>query len=211
VRLKIAATLDGRTALRNGQSRWITGAEARRDGHAWRARACAVLTGIGTVKADDPELTARDVNTPRQPQRIVVDSRIDIPDDARVLGRGTMIAAAVADRERAARLAARGAEVLLVAGDGGRVDLHALLAELGRRGMNEVHVEAGAALNGALLRERLADELVVYLAPAIFGDRARGMFDLPELQDVARRYELALREVHTIGADVRIIAAVKYA
>jgi diaminohydroxyphosphoribosylaminopyrimidine deaminase/5-amino-6-(5-phosphoribosylamino)uracil reductase len=209
VRMKIAASLDGRTALRNGRSQWITGPEARRDGHRWRARACALLTGIGTVKDDDPQLTVREVETPRQPVRIVVDSRLETPPSARVLGPGTLIAAAVPEAARVAALTARGAGVIVIPNASGKVDLAALMRELARREMNEVHVEAGYKLNGSLLRENLVDELVVYLAPHILGDASRGMFDLPELEELAGRRELEVKDMRSIGNDIRILARVK--
>ena len=208
VRMKIAASLDGKTALENGKSQWITGPEARRDGHRWRARACAVLTGVGTVKDDDPQLTVRDVETPRQPLRVVVDSRLETPASARILGSGTLVAAALADPARAGALKERGAEIVVLPNEGGKVDLEALLRELARRGTNEVHVEAGYKLNGSFLREDLVDELVVYLAPHIIGDMAQGMFHLPELKDLSARRELELTEVRTVGGDIRIIARI---
>ena len=208
VRMKIAASLDGKTALANGKSQWITGSEARHDGHRWRARACAVLTGVGTVKDDDPQLTVREVETPRQPLRVVVDSRRETPASARVLGAGTLVAAAAPDAARAAALEKRGAEIVVLPNDSGKVDLAALMSELARREMNEVHVEAGFRLNGSLLRENLVDELIVYLAPHIIGDAAQGMFHLPELQDLAARRELDLKEMRAVGADIRIIARV---
>jgi diaminohydroxyphosphoribosylaminopyrimidine deaminase/5-amino-6-(5-phosphoribosylamino)uracil reductase len=207
IRMKIAASLDGKTALHNGASRWITDSEARRDGHALRARACAVLTGIGTVKDDDPQLTVREVDTPRQPLRIVVDSRLETPVGARVLeGSGTIIAAATDDGKRIRALQDRGAEVLLLPDAAGKVDLGALMRELARREINEVHVEAGFRLNGSLLREGLVDELVVYLAPHLIGDDARGMFALPQLQDLGGRRELKIRDLRMIGNAVRVVA-----
>jgi diaminohydroxyphosphoribosylaminopyrimidine deaminase/5-amino-6-(5-phosphoribosylamino)uracil reductase len=211
LRMKIAASLDGRTALANGRSQWITGPEARRDGHHWRARACAVLTGIGTVKDDDPQLTVRDVETPRQPVRVVVDSRLEIPASARMLGPGTLIAAAQQDDSRIAALRQRGAEVVVLRNASGKVDLAALMAELARRGMNEVHIEAGHKLNGSLLQENLVDELLVYLAPHILGDAARGMFHLPELTELSERRELDIRDVSRVGADLRVLARLKAA
>ena len=208
VRMKIAASLDGKTALMNGRSQWITGPDARRDGHAWRARACAVLTGIGTVKDDDPQLTVRDVETPRQPTRVVVYSRLETPLTARILGPGTLVAAAEDDAARIDALRDRGAEVIVLPNPSRKVDLAALMDELGRRGMNEVHVEAGFKLNGSLLRENLVDELVVYLAPHVIGDRARGMFDLPELSELSQRRELDVKELRSVGADIRVIARI---
>jgi diaminohydroxyphosphoribosylaminopyrimidine deaminase/5-amino-6-(5-phosphoribosylamino)uracil reductase len=210
IRLKVAASLDGKTALANGKSQWITGEEARADGHAWRARACAILTGIGTVKDDDPQLTVRDVETPRQPLRIVVDSRLETPDEARVLGDDTLIACAIDDAARIERLRARGAEVVVLPDPEGKVDLHALFKELGRRGINEVHIEAGYKLNGSLLRSALVDELLVYFAPRILGDTAHGMFNLPELTELDAAPELYVHEVTTIGGDIRVIARMKH-
>ncbi|MDP1952619.1 MAG: bifunctional diaminohydroxyphosphoribosylaminopyrimidine deaminase/5-amino-6-(5-phosphoribosylamino)uracil reductase RibD, partial [Betaproteobacteria bacterium] len=158
VRMKIAASLDARTALANGQSQWITGPEARRDGHAWRARACAVLTGIGTVRDDDPQLNVRDVQTPRQPLKVVVDSRLQLAPTAKLLATGrVLVAAAVADQARIAALQGQGAEVLVLPDAGGKVDLAQLMRELARRELNEVHVEAGYKLNGSLLAAGLVD------------------------------------------------------
>jgi len=207
VRLKLAASLDGKTALNNGRSRWITGEAARRDGHHWRARACAVLTGIGTVRDDDPRLTVREVATPRQPLRVVVDSKLETPPAAKILeGGGVLVAAARGDKDRIAALEAKGAEVWVMSNREGKVELGALFRELARREMNEVHVEAGHKLNGSLLEEGLVDELVIYLAPHLIGDAARGMFHLPELTDLAGRRELKIHDLRMIGADIRVIA-----
>ena len=201
--------VDGKTALANGASQWITGREARADGHAWRARACAILTGIGTVEADDPLLTVREVQTDRQPLRVVADSSLRIAPAAKVLATGgTLIAAARPDAGKAQALRAAGNEVLSLPDAAGRVDLAALLQELGARAMNEVHVEAGPALNGALLGAGLADEVLLYLAPSFIGERARGLFDLPELIDLSQRHALDLRDVRRIGPDLRLIARV---
>lgn len=206
VRMKTAASLDGRTALHNGVSQWITSQEARDDGHWWRARACAVLTGIGTVLEDDPQMTVRAVHTPRQPQRIVIDSRLQISPQARILeGGGTWIVAAQPDAEKQASLRERGAEVLLLPNARGKVDLPQLLKELGRRQINELHVEAGFKLNGSLLREGCVDELLLYLAPTLLGD-AQGMFDLPALQALGGQPRLAFHEVKQLGPDLRILA-----
>jgi diaminohydroxyphosphoribosylaminopyrimidine deaminase/5-amino-6-(5-phosphoribosylamino)uracil reductase len=207
LRLKVAATLDGKTALLNGASQWITGAEARRDGHAWRARACAVATGIGTVKEDDPQLTVREVPTSRQPLRLVIDSRIEIDPGAKILAGGNaLIVAAIDDAAKRKALEAAGSEVVLLPNAQGKVDLEALLRELGRRELNELHVEAGFKLNGSLLREGLVDELLLYFAPSIVGDRARGMFALPELDALSQRYALEVRDLRQIGPDIRILA-----
>jgi diaminohydroxyphosphoribosylaminopyrimidine deaminase/5-amino-6-(5-phosphoribosylamino)uracil reductase len=206
VRLKTAASLDGMTALHNGESQWITGPEARADGHAWRARACAVLTGIGTVKADDPQMTVRAIDTPRQPRRIVVDSRLDISLDARILeGGGTWIVAAVGNPEKEALLRAAGAEIIFLPNAAGKVDLPALMRELGRRQINELHVEAGAKLNASLIKEGCVDELLVYLAPALIGD-AQSMFALPAPASLDQQYRLKFHQVTQIGDDLRILA-----
>jgi diaminohydroxyphosphoribosylaminopyrimidine deaminase/5-amino-6-(5-phosphoribosylamino)uracil reductase len=208
VRLKIAASLDGGTALLNGQSQWITGVEARRDGHAWRARACAILTGIGTVKDDNPHLTVRDVETPRQPLRVVVDSRLETPPGAHVVSKGTLIAAAANFAGPMCALQAHGAEILVLPNAASKVALPDLMRELGRRGVNELHVEAGYKLNGSLLNEGLVDELLLYLAPSLLGDAARGMFHLPELKALSEQRRLKFVDVRQIGLDIRVIARV---
>ncbi|MES2150297.1 MAG: bifunctional diaminohydroxyphosphoribosylaminopyrimidine deaminase/5-amino-6-(5-phosphoribosylamino)uracil reductase RibD [Pseudomonadota bacterium] len=206
VRLKTAASLDGMTALHDGQSQWITGAEARADGHAWRARACAILTGIGTVKADDPELTVRAVATPRQPLRIIVDSTLEIAPGARVLaGAPCLIVAAQAEAGKLARLQQGGHEVIVLPNPARKVDLPALMRELGRREINELHVEAGAKLNGSLVREGCVDELLVYLAPSLIGE-AQGMFALAPLERLDQQRRLKYHEVRQIGDDLRILA-----
>ncbi|MGZ8320885.1 MAG: bifunctional diaminohydroxyphosphoribosylaminopyrimidine deaminase/5-amino-6-(5-phosphoribosylamino)uracil reductase RibD [Telluria sp.] len=206
VRLKAAASLDGMTALHSGESQWITGPEARADGHAWRARACAILTGIGTVKADDPQLNVRAVDTPRQPRRIVVDSKLEIDLGAKVLsGGGTWMVAAVANPEKEAALRAAGHEVIMLPNAAGKVDLAALMQELGRREINELHVEAGSKLNGSLVREGCVDELLLYMAPCLIGD-AQGMFALGPLDRLDAKKCLQYHEVRQVGADLRILA-----
>jgi diaminohydroxyphosphoribosylaminopyrimidine deaminase / 5-amino-6-(5-phosphoribosylamino)uracil reductase len=200
VRLKVAATLDGRTALADGTSQWITGAEARRDGHRWRARACAILTGAGTVRADDPQLTVRDVQTPRQPLRVVVDSRLETPPTARVLqGQKTLIFAAQ-------RGALPNAEVVVLPNKNRKVELPAMLEELARRGVNELHVEAGFRLNGSLVREGCVDEFLIYLNPSLLGDGAQGMVDLPAVAALDKRTALKILSVERVGEDLRILA-----
>ena len=207
LRLKVAASLDGKTALNNGTSQWITGPDARRDAHAWRARSCAVLTGIGTVRDDNPRLTVREVKTTRQPLRVVVDSRLETPPEAAVLeGGNVLIAAAQDDATRNAALRARGAEIVLLPNAQGKVDLANLMQELGRRGINEVLAEAGTRLNGSLLREACVDELLIYQAPMLIGDAARGMFGLAELTDLAGARRLNIIERRAVGADFRIRA-----
>jgi diaminohydroxyphosphoribosylaminopyrimidine deaminase/5-amino-6-(5-phosphoribosylamino)uracil reductase len=207
LRMKIAATLDGRTALANGQSQWITGAEARRDGHAWRARACALLTGIGTVRDDDPQLTVRDVSTTRQPLRVVVDSRLQLAPTARILeGGGLLVVSAVDDREKIKALADRGAEVIVLSNAHGKTDLEAIMRELARRGINEVHVESGSKLNGSLISAGVVDELLLYYAPSLLGDAARGMFNLPEFTSLQQKIALTFHDVRRVGEDLRILA-----
>lgn len=207
LRLKAASSLDGKTALSNGVSQWITGPEARRDGHRWRARACAILTGIGTVRDDDPQLTVRDVETTRQPLRVVVDSRLETPLTAKILNGGpVLIAAAVDDAKKANLLRSTGAEVLILPNAHGKVELKSLLEALGARGINEVHAEAGFKLNGSLLREGLVDELLLYLAPCLVGHHAAGLFNLPELTTLGDKQLLQIRDLRQIGADIRLIA-----
>jgi diaminohydroxyphosphoribosylaminopyrimidine deaminase/5-amino-6-(5-phosphoribosylamino)uracil reductase len=206
VRLKTAASLDGVTALENGESQWITGPEARADGHAWRARACVILTGIGTVKADDPQLTVRGIDTSRQPRRVIVDSRLEIDPGARILqGEPCWIVAAVPDPGKEAALRAAGHEVILLPNAGGKVDLNALMLELGRREVNEVHVEAGSKLNASLVREGCVDELLVYLAPSLIG-AGQGMFALPAPARLADKRALRFHAVTQVGSDLRILA-----
>ena len=209
VRTKIAASLDGRTALANGQSQWITGPEARRDGHAWRARACAVLTGIGTVRDDDPRLDVREVETTRQPLKVLVDSQVQVPLSAKLLQSGqVLVAAAVENKAGIAALRDQGAEVVVLPNAQGKVELMDLMRELARREINEVHVEAGFKLNGSLLREGLVDEILIYLAPSILGDSACGMFKLPDIADLERKRLVQFGDVRSIGRDIRILARV---
>ena len=205
VRLKIAASLDGGTALSNGESQWITSSAARDDGHAWRARACAIMTGIGTVQQDNPQLNVRAVATPRQPQRIVVDSQLETDPAAQVLaGGGTWIITTDAHPERASRLRDAGAEVIVLPTEGVKVDLRALMQLLGQRQINELHVEAGYKLNGSLLRMGLVDEMLVYLAPCLLGP-AQGMARLPELNALSDRITMRFHRVDAVGDDLRVI------
>ncbi|HWP19439.1 MAG TPA: bifunctional diaminohydroxyphosphoribosylaminopyrimidine deaminase/5-amino-6-(5-phosphoribosylamino)uracil reductase RibD [Burkholderiaceae bacterium] len=207
VRMKIAASLDGRTALENGRSQWITGPEARADGHAWRARAGAVLTGIGTVLEDDPRLDVREVQTPRQPLRVIVDSRLETPASARILqppGQ-VLVYASQDDPARRAALEASGAEVALCPGPGGKVDLKEMLRDLARRGVNELHVEAGHKLNGSFLREGLVDEFLVYLAPKLMGV-GREMLHFGPLEAMDQAVPLRFLDVEWVGEDLRLRA-----
>ncbi len=200
VRLKVAATLDGRTALSDGTSQWITGAEARRDGHRWRARACAILTGAGTVRAVDPRLTVREVDTPRQPLRVIVDSRLETPPTARILqGEKALVFAATHG-------ALPNAEVVCLPNKNQKVELPAMLAELARRGVNELHVEAGFRLNGSLVREGCVDEYLLYMNPSFLGDAAQGMLVLPGFHSLEKRVKLKLLGLDSFGDDLRILA-----
>ncbi|MGH8693461.1 MAG: bifunctional diaminohydroxyphosphoribosylaminopyrimidine deaminase/5-amino-6-(5-phosphoribosylamino)uracil reductase RibD [Burkholderiales bacterium] len=207
MRVKIAASLDGKTALKNRVSQWITGADARRDGHRWRARSCAVMTGIGTLRDDDPSLTVRDVETSRQPLRIVVDSRLRITPEAKILeGGGVLVATATRDEGKTRALASKGAEVVVLPNAENKVDLLELAKYLSGRGINEVLVEAGTNLNSALLRAGVVDEFLIYLAPHLLGDAGRGMLDLGELTEMNKRLQLNILETRMIGSDLRILA-----
>ncbi|MEP7275982.1 MAG: bifunctional diaminohydroxyphosphoribosylaminopyrimidine deaminase/5-amino-6-(5-phosphoribosylamino)uracil reductase RibD [Betaproteobacteria bacterium] len=206
VRLKSATSLDGRTALVNGRSQWITGEAARADGHRWRARACALLTGVGTVIADDPALTVRAVETSRQPLRVVIDRHAKTPADARVLADGHALVVTTGARNA---VWPEGVESLALPDAAGRIDLEALMRELARRGVNELHVEAGARLNGALMRAGLVDEVLHYVAPSVIGDPARGMFEwAAPLEALDGRVALAWQSVDRVGADLRVVARV---
>lgn len=206
VRMKSAASLDGKTALHNGRSQWITGAQARDDGHFWRARACAVITGIGTIRDDNPQLNVRAVDTPRQPRRIVIDSKLTLSPDAHIVsGGGTWVFTATEDRAKIAALEDRGAEIIVLPNADGKVDLPRVMQELGKRELNEVHIEAGSRLNASLIREHCVDELLLYLAPSLLGD-ARAMFDLPALDDLRDKISLRFHDIRQIGQDVRILA-----
>lgn len=213
VRMKIAASLDGRTALDDGRSQWITDTPARADGHAWRARACAVLTGIGTVLQDDPLLDVRLVSSTRLPHLVVVDSRLQLPLTARLFGpqRQLLVYTASDDQTKAEALRARGTTVIRMPGPtpqtAAKVDLAGLLRDLAAREVNEVHVEAGTQLNGSLLREGLVDELLLYLAPKLIG-QGMGMARLGPLDDLAQAQALQWASVERIGADLRILARV---
>lgn len=207
VRLKVAASLDGKTALDDGRSQWITGEAARADGHAWRARATAVLTGIGTVLQDDPRLDVRLAEAPRQPDLVVVDSRLETPPTARLFlpGRRLWIYAAVDDPGRRSELQARGAEVIVLPNAGGKVDLAAMLRDLAAREVNELHVEAGFKLNGSLVREGLVDEVLAYLAPSLIG-QGQGIAGFGPLPALDAAVPLVFRSVDRVGDDLRIVA-----
>lgn len=212
VRMKIAASLDGKTALPNGQSQWITGPLARADGHHWRAQACAILTGVGTVKEDDPTLNVRDVKTERQPWKIIVDSKLETPLNAKVLGQldhaGVILVCASLDspvaKEKAAALEALGVEVIAMANTNGKVDLSKLFQYLAQvRHMNEIHVEAGFKLNGSLLREDCVDELLLYYAPFFVGEGI-GMANISPLVALDQRQDWQIIDQGMFGPDIRM-------
>ncbi|MFC3624978.1 bifunctional diaminohydroxyphosphoribosylaminopyrimidine deaminase/5-amino-6-(5-phosphoribosylamino)uracil reductase RibD [Vogesella amnigena] len=213
VTLKAAATLDGKTALLNGVSKWITSADARRDVHALRAANCAVLTGSGTVLADDPQLTVRDAPCLRQPARVVVDGGLATSPQARIYDTtqaATWLATCVSDEARLAPFRARGVQLLVLPGSNGHVDLPALFAALAGAGINELMVEAGAGLNGALLQAGLVDEAVLYLAPYLVGDAARGLFAWPALQSLDDKLPLDIVDVRQVGCDLRLSLLPRY-
>ena len=212
VTLKVAATLDGKTALANGQSKWITSEDARRDVHRLRREVCAVMTGIGTLLADDPDLSVRDVECERQPLRILLDSRLDVPDTAKILRGGNVLIATAADKpDRERALIAAGAEVTRVPVESakGKVDLEKMMQLFAARGLNHIMVETGAKLNASLLSASVVDEIVAYIAPSIFGDGARGLFALPEMKSLGERVQLKITDVRQIGIDLRVTAAVQ--
>jgi diaminohydroxyphosphoribosylaminopyrimidine deaminase/5-amino-6-(5-phosphoribosylamino)uracil reductase len=243
LRSKIAMSIDGRTALANGKSQWITGDAARQDVQHWRARSCAVLTGINTILADDAQLNVRDVATSRQPLRVVLDSQLRMPLTAKIIhplpspaggitsdlagvvgqpsrmasssirgvgGEGKLlIYTATQQSEKIVALEKCGATVVVLPNQNRQVDLRAMLQDLASRGCNEVLVEAGSILNGALLRAGLVDELVLYLAPQLLGDVARGMANLGELTQLEQRVELQWQDVRQVGNDLRVLVKVK--
>lgn len=258
VRMKVAASLDGQTALANGASQWVTGAAARADGHAWRARSCAVLTGIGTVLQDDPLLDVRHVDTPRQPHLVIVDSRLETPLDAKlfstlgkrpvdgakfglaqdvidsIAGRALFIYAAQRNDAKKAALEALGATVIYLpespqlavyaesakatpAADGStgsahstnaKVDLQAMMLDLGQREINELHVEAGFKLNGSLLKAGVVDELLVYTAPKLLGP-GMGMANTPAIAELGAAVQLDFKSAEMVGEDLRIVARLR--
>jgi diaminohydroxyphosphoribosylaminopyrimidine deaminase/5-amino-6-(5-phosphoribosylamino)uracil reductase len=211
VRVKAASSLDGATALHNGTSQWITSPQARADGHAWRARACTILTGIGTVLEDDPRLDVREVPTPRQPRIAVVDSRLDMPLTARVLKapHGCLIYSSSEDAPKTRALQALGATVVPLPNAAGKVDLAAMLRDLAARGTNELHVEAGFKLNGSLVREGLVDELLLYLAPKLLGTGGMGIANFGPLDTLSQALPMALHDVQRVGPDLRVVARIE--
>lgn len=207
IRVKIAASLDGKTALANGESKWITGETARQDVQHWRARSCAILTGIGTVLADDPQMNVRHIPNARQPLRVVVDSQLRISPTAKILvGSNTLIAFVSDPNNKVEALIKAGAALLNIHSDNDKVCLKQLLNHLAERGINEVMVEAGQTLNGALLALDLVDAFIFYYAPTLFGSAARSMLSIPSLQCMDDRTELSLIDVRQFGQDIRVIA-----
>lgn len=206
VRLKLAMSLDGRTALASGESQWLTGEAARQDVQRLRARSSAILTGIGTVLADDPGFNVRLPEVSRQPLRVILDSELRTPPTARTLQLpgSVLIFTAVADLDRQAPLQQAGADIVVVRKAGQGLDLPAILVELARRESNEVHVECGPTLAGAWLQAGLVDELVIYMAPLLLGDQARGLFQLPALTRMSERTELEVLEMRAVGKDWRL-------
>ena len=207
LRCKIAASLDGKTALNNGASQWITSEAARLDVQHWRARSCAILTGIGTVLSDNPSMTVRDLQTNRQPLKVIVDSRLQTPIDAKILqGGNILIAFAQSNPQKEAQLLAAGAQVLCIPNDAGKVCLKTLLRHLASCEINEVLSEAGEGLNGALMAQGLIDEVLLYYAPKIMGSTAKGLFAMPELTQMSQAIHLDIIEMRQIGVDIRLRA-----
>ncbi len=209
MRIKSAASLDGRIALANGESRWITGEAARRDVHALRARSCGILTGIGTVLRDDPDLTVRHVPCNRQPRRVLIDSRLQVSPQAKLFqGEPPIIFTVSRDAVKRSRLMQAGAEVVTAPTDptSGKTDLPAIARELAARGFNEVTVETGAKLSGSLLAAGVIDEIVLYLAPKLFGDSAQGLFALPEMTRIEQALMPRIIDVRQLGDDLRVVA-----
>ena len=206
VRGKLAMSLDGRTAMASGESQWITGAEARQDVQRLRARSSAIVTGIGTVLADDPSLTARVDEEVVQPLRVVLDSQLQMPASAKMLSLPghTLVLTVSEDAQKADLLRAAGAEVEVLTEKNGHVDLHAVMECLAQHDVNEVLVEAGATLCGAFLQAGLFDELVVYMAPLFMGSEARGLLNLPGLEKISEVVKLEVVDMRAVGKDWRL-------
>ncbi len=207
VRLKLAASLDGRTALANGVSQWITSPEARRDVHHWRAQSCAIVTGIASIVKDNSSLTVRDVPTTRQPLRVILDSHLRIPVDARALQDGhALVAYAEGDAAKLEVLQVMGVRTLHAPNAQGQVDIAAVMQALTALPCNEVLIEAGATLSGAFMQQGLVDELLLYYAPKLMGDQSRGMLSLPAWTQMTDTLSLQLQDVRQFGQDLRIRA-----
>ncbi len=214
VRCKLAMSVDGRTAMASGESCWITGAAARADVHRLRGRSDAIMTGIGTVLADDPSLTVRIDGLAedfQQPLRVILDSNLRTPAGAKLLDLPgeTLIFTTAVDADNEARLTRSGIAIVTLPGQDGKLDLPAVLQHLGSLQINEVHLEAGATLCGALLQAGLVDELVIYMAPHLIGDAARGLFVLPGLEQMSERINLSISDVRAVGDDWRITAKIE--
>ena len=207
IRCKIAASLDGKTALNNGASQWITSEAARLDVQFWRARSCAILTGIGTVLVDNPSMTVRDIATNRQPLKVIVDSQLQTPLDAKILQGGNVLIAFTNDAEnKSAALLDAGVQLLCIPNSDSKVCLKTLLSHLAACEINEVLVEGGESLNGALLAQNLIDELLIYYAPKLMGSTAKGMFALPAFIQMSQAVNLDIIDMRQIGVDIRLRA-----
>ena len=207
VRLKSAASLDGKTAMASGESKWITGSSARIDGHKLRAQSAAILTGVNTVIVDDPSLTVRLEGVERQPLRVILDSNLKTPQQAKLFDKGgevLILTCMDAEHERATGLRNKGANVVQIESDNDRLNLHKVMETLAVMAINEVHVEAGRTLTGQLISKNIADELVIYLAPTLLGDQARGMFDIPELIELGQQKKMQWLDRRMIGDDLRL-------
>jgi len=212
VRSKIAASLDGKTAMANGHSQWISSEASRLDVQHWRARSCAILTGIGTVLADNPQLTVRDIPDARQPLRVVVDSQLRMPMDARITQGGSiMIAYATDSLQRTSYWVDQGVTLFHAADAQGQVCLNTLLKHLAHCQMNEVMVEAGQGLNGALIARQLVNELLMYYAPKLMGGQAHNMLAMPSLTHMSQAIDLNITDIRQFGADIRVLALPEYA
>ncbi len=211
VRSKIAASLDGKTALKNGESKWITGEAARLDVQYWRARSCAILTGAGTVLADNPRMNVRELSIDRQPLKVIVDSQLKTPVDANILHGGNVLIAFASDRQgKAKQLLEAGAELLCIPDKEGKVCLRTLLSHLASQQINEVQCEGGEGLNGALMAQSLIDELLIYYAPKLMGGAAKDMFAMPEFTSMSQAIALDILDMRQIGADIRLRAKVNH-
>ena len=212
VRNKLAMSLDGRTAMADGESKWITGEAARNDVQRLRARSSAIVTGVGTILADDPSMTIRLENTERQPLRVIIDTNLSTPPDAKILKEpgNTLIITCSEDEDVITQLTDNGAEVKQIQGHNGAVDLNAMLIMLGSMQVNEVLLETGATLSGAMLEAKLIDEIVIYMAPVLMGDEARGLYRLPHLQSMQDKMQLQVTDFRMIGSDMRFTAIPLY-
>lgn len=207
ITVKIASSLDGKIALANGDSQWITGEAARTDVHRLRARSCAILTGINTVKHDDPELSVRHVQTTRQPLRVILDNRLEIATNAKVLQKpGSLIFTTLQDNQKIDSLSEKGAQVIVLPSPTGKLNLVEVMSTLAELEINELFVEAGSTLSGALIENRLVDEIIIYFAPIVLGNHAQSMLNLPELASLSQKWQLEIKEIDKVGSDIKITA-----